>query len=329
LNKADSVPKIEVMDKTVEFQNSDFLSVVVPVYNEEESIETCIKQISSCLTEAQINFELIIVNDGSTDKTISICRKLQNSISFRLIHISRNTGHMAAITVGLEASKGNFVATIDADLQDPPKDLVKMFEIITQKECEQTDVVQAYRVDRSADSILKRRTAGLYYSIIEKMIGFKIIHHAADFRIIKRHVVNALLALPERNRIYRHLIPKLGFAVVPYPIVRGKRYGGNSKYNFKMLLNLAIDSLFSFSHKPLRLFSYIGVISTGFFLMASLATLFISLFFATVPGWLSVVFLLLSAQSLLFAGLGILCEYIGKIYEIVQARPIANWIELE
>jgi dolichol-phosphate mannosyltransferase len=309
----------------------DFLSIVVPVYNEEESIKTCIEQIILAVTEAQIDYELIIVNDGSSDMTISICRELKLTHNFRLIHIPINTGHMAAITAGLEASIGKYVATMDADLQDPPKDLVKMYEIITQKESNESqsvDVVQAFRVDRSVDSYLKRRTAGMYYSIIEKIVGFKVVHHAADFRIMKRDVVDILLALPERNRIYRLLIPKLGFVVVPYPIVRGRRYAGETKYSFRKMLKLSVDSVFAFSYKPLRLFSYLGFISSLFFLLASVVTLLISLLFVTVPGWPSVVLLLLSANSFLFAGLGLLGEYVGRIYELVQARPIANWTEV-
>lgn len=194
-----------VMSKKVDVGTFDILSIVVPVYNEEESIRTCIEQIVIALTDAGIEHELIIVNDGSSDKTVNICRELKLVYNFRLIHIPTNTGHMAAITAGLEASKGNFVATMDADLQDPPRDLVKMYEIISKKEDNQfhtVDVVQAFRVDRSVDSKLKRRTAGMYYSIIEKMLGLKVIHHAADFRIMKRDVVDILIALPERNTVF-------------------------------------------------------------------------------------------------------------------------------
>lgn len=307
------------------------LSVVIPAYNEEEAIEACIYQVTSVLNESNISYELIIVNDGSSDNTLKVCLQLKKVYEFRLIHIPRNSGHMAAITAGLEASIGKFIATMDADLQDPPGDLVKMFEIIRSpsKEKNTVDVVQAFRIDRRTDSWFKKNTASLYYKLIEKILGFSIIHHAADFRIMTREVVNVLLALPERNRIYRLLIPKLGFEVVPFAIIRAKRHAGKTKYSFQKMAKLSIDSIFAFSYKPLRIFSYLGFASSVFFLLASLLTLLISIFYVTVPGWPSVVLLLLSANSFLFAGLGLLGEYVGRTYELLQARPIANWRELE
>jgi dolichol-phosphate mannosyltransferase len=208
-----------------------------------------------------------------------------------------------------------------------------MYEIILKNsnnpEFSQIDVVQAFRIDRSVDSNIKRVTAGMYYRIIEKITGIKLIHHAADFRVMRREVVDSLISLPERNRIYRLLIPKLGFSVTPYPIVRGKRFAGKTKYSVNKMVKLSIDSVFAFSYKPLRLFSYLGLISSLIFFLAAITALLISLMFVTVPGWPSLVLLLLSANSFLFAGFGLLGEYVGRIYELLQARPIANWNELE
>lgn len=304
---------------------------MIPAYNEEETIEACIHYVIQALEKNEIPHELIIVNDGSSDNTLAVCLNLRERFSFRLVHIPVNSGHMAAITAGLEASNGKFVATMDADLQDPPEDLVKMFEIIASnyKQKNGVDVVQAFRIDRSSDSWFKRNTAALYYKIIEKVLDISIIHHAADFRIMTREVVDVLLSLSERNRIYRLLIPKLGFVVVPFPITRAKRYAGKTKYGFQKMVKLSIDSIFAFSYKPLRVFSYLGFTSSFLFLVASLVTLLISLLYTTVPGWPSVVLLLLSANSFLFAGLGLLGEYVGRSYELLQARPIANWRELD
>jgi glycosyltransferase involved in cell wall biosynthesis len=308
------------------------LSVVIPVYNEEECIEACINEVTSTLKKAQIEFELIIVNDGSSDRTKDICLNLKTNYNFRLIDIPVNSGHMAAITAGLEASTGQYIATMDADLQDPPNDLVEMFRIIHNSSTEgeeNIDVVQAFRVDRSVDSYFKKSTAAIYYKLMERVIGVKIIHHAADFRIITREVVSVLLSLPERNRIYRLLIPKLGFAILPFPITRAKRYAGRTKYSLNKMFKLSVDSLFAFSYKPLQVFAFLGFTSSAFFLLASIVTLLISIFFVTVPGWPSLILLLLSANSFLFAGLGLLGEYVGRIYEIVQARPIVIWKEKE
>jgi len=307
------------------------LSVVIPAYNEEDSIEVCIQKVTRVLAQNQISHELIVVNDGSSDKTLAVCIELKKIYNFRLIQIHNNSGHMAAITAGLEASKGKFVATMDADLQDPPEDLVRMFQMISprsKKEKCEIDVVQAFRIDRSSDSFFKKNTASAYYKVIEKIIGIPIIHHAADFRVMTRDVVEVLLSLPERNRIYRLLIPKLGFEVVPFPITRAKRYAGKTKYSFRKMLKLSIDSIFAFSYKPLRVFSYLGFASSAFFLFASFLTLMISLFYVTVPGWPSIALLILSANSFLFAGLGLLGEYVGRTYELLQARPIVNWREV-
>jgi dolichol-phosphate mannosyltransferase len=320
------------MKKSLNTQPANLLSVVIPAYNEEESLEACIKEVTLVLKAARIKYELIIVNDGSNDNTIELCLRLRSLYDFRLLHMPVNSGHMAAITAGLEASTGRYVATMDADLQDPPQDLVGMYNTIRNPSNinkGKVDVVQAFRIDRSVDSKFKKNSATVYYKLMEKILGVGIIHHAADFRIMTREVVNVLLSLPERNRIYRLLIPKLGFTLIPYPIKRAQRYGGKTKYSFRRMLKLSIDSLFAFSYKPLRLLTYLGFLSSGFFLLASIATLFISLFRTTVPGWPSVVLLILSANSFLFAGLGLLGEYIGRIYEIVQGRPIANWSEIE
>jgi len=309
------------------------LSVVIPVFNEEEVVQSCLAQVTSLLTFNGIDAEIIIVNDGSSDSTLDVLLSLRERYNFRILNLSVNSGHMAAITAGLEASTGKYIATMDADLQDPPKDLIEMFKLISQKlpnnQSKVIDVVQAFRIDRKSDSLFKRNSAGFYYKVIEKITGLKVIHHAADFRIMTREVCDKLLLLPERNRVYRLLIPKLGFNIVPYPITRAHRLAGKTKYSISKMLKLTADSIFAFSYRPLRIFSYFGFISSILFFLASMVTLCISIFLATVPGWPSLALLLLSANSFLFAGLGLLGEYVGRIYELVQARPIANWSEID
>ena len=309
------------------------LSVVIPAFNEEESIEKCVQEVSRLLEAERINFELIIVNDGSTDKTLELSLSMKNQFKLRVLNLENNAGHMAAITAGLEASRGKFVATMDADLQDPPECLIGMYKAIVQSYDQSglnggVDVVQGFRVDRSSDTKFKRISASLYYKIIGKIMGIELIPHAADFRIMSRECVDTLIKLPERNRIYRLLIPHLGFSIQPFPIVRAERFGGKTKYPLRKMIGLSLDSVFAFSFKPLRLFSYLGLLFSLFFLFGSIATLVTSLLVSTVPGWASVVLLLLSANSLLFAGLGLLGEYVGRVYQIVQARPIANWREV-
>jgi glycosyltransferase involved in cell wall biosynthesis len=317
--------------------NAKFLSVVIPVFNEELVIEETINRVKNVLEKAKLNHEIIIVNDGSTDRTLEICLAIQKISKIRIINLGVNSGHMAAITAGLEASqrkkRGGFVATMDADLQDPPEALAEMHKVISANSSKKNglriDVVQAYRIDRSSDSIYKRLTAGFYYRTIEKLTGIHLIHHAADFRVMSYEVVDTLLRLPERNRIYRLLIPKLGFCIYPYPIIRAKRFAGETKYSRKKMIRLSLDSIFAFSNIPLRFFSYLGFTLASFFLAASIVTFLVSLITTTVPGWPSLALLLLSMNSFLFAGFGLMGEYIGRIYELVQARPIANWYELK
>lgn len=318
-------------DSRANFKIGNMLSVVIPAFNEELVLKETIKRVKNELVKFRIEHEIIVVNDGSTDSTLELCRRLQQEYKIRIINLSRNLGHMAAITAGLEASNGEFVATMDADLQDPPEDLASMYDIIYQnnyKSDEKIDVIQAFRKDRTTDSKLKCFTAAVYYKLIEKLTGIQLIHHAADFRIMKREVVNALLDLPEKNRIYRLLIPKLGFNVEPYAITRHQRFAGETKYSKQKMAQLALDSVFAFSYKPIRFFSYLGFISSIVLLVSSLITLIISLIYNTVPGWPSIALFILGINTFLFAGLGIIGEYVGRIYELVQARPATKWREL-
>jgi dolichol-phosphate mannosyltransferase len=267
---------------------------------------------------------------------------MQRLDQFRIINLGINVGHMNAIRAGLEASHGEYVVTIDADLQDPPEAIPEMLKIITsktegynqnfterhEKVSNSCDVVQAFRSDRTSDSFWKKWTAALYYKVIKRITGISLIPHAADYRIMKRHVVNQLLELPEKRLVFRLLIPSLGFQVIPYPIQRGKRYAGKTKYTNRKMIALAIDSIIGFTNRPLRFLAFIGFFSSGMLLIGSISTLLIYLFGNTLPGWPSLVLLLLSFNAFLFAGLGLVGEYVGRIYQLIQARPTVRWKEL-
>ena len=312
--------------------------MIIPVYNEQEVISETISRVLKILGDHKIQNEVIIVDDGSTDSTMLILQKVQLKEKIRIIKIAKNSGHMNAIRVGLEASHGEFIATIDADLQDPPENLPKMYEILTSKpkttrlspESSQTDIVQAFREDRSSDTKLKRDFAKIYYFVVRKLTGISLHPNAADFRIMTREVVNELLKVPSNERVvYRLLIPSLGFNTKMFPIVRAQRYAGKSKYTLTKMVALALDSIIGFTFKPLRLFAYIGLITSFILLLASFLTLIIAIFGSTVPGWPSLVLLLLSINVLLFAGIGLLGEYIGRIYELLQTRPGIKWQEID
>ena len=317
--------------------NGKLLSVVIPAYNEEAVIAESLNRIHAILIAKNIDFEILVCNDGSTDRTLAECLKFVNVMPLRIIELGVNSGHMSAIRAGLEASKGDFVVTIDADLQDPPEYIPEMFTLMFENSSENQvyferkvpDVIQAFRADRSLDSFSKRTSAALYYYFIKKLTGISLTPHAADFRIMTRRVVDVLLSLPEGRPVYRLLIPKLGFSIVTFPIKRAERFAGETKYTYRKMFSLALDSIISFTYKPLRIFSYLGFISSFILFMLSLFTFAAANLGTTVPGWASIALLILSANAFLFAGMGLLGEYIGRIYELVQARPMVVWKEVE
>ena len=316
----------------------ELLSVVIPVFNEELVIAESISRIRLILEDSRIMNEIVVVNDGSTDTTLDILLRLKKGDPLRIINLSSNSGHMNAIRAGLESSKGDYVVTIDADLQDPPEAIPEMFRIISSKQemgggadfiQKSYDVVQAYRIDRTTDSFWKRKGASIYYTIIKKITGIEITPHAADYRIMKRHVVDKLVSLPEKNLVYRLLIPSLGFHIALFPIERNKRFAGTSKYTLSKMFSLGIDSIISFTYKPLRLVAVSGLLTAGFLFLGAIATFTISIFGSTVPGWASLALLVLSTNAFLLATLGLVGEYVGRIYELVQSRPRISWSELE
>ena len=312
--------------------NSNFLSVVIPAFNEEHVIGETVKKIVGILDLSSIDYEIVVVNDGSMDQTLAVLRKIKPKYGIRIIDFCENVGHMCAIRAGLEASIGNYVATIDADLQDPPEYLPEMFsKLLKSKDSilNRYDVVQAFRQDRTQDTRFKRISADLYYKLVRKLTGISVIPHAADFRIMNRAVVDKLLLLPEKKLVLRLVIPSLGFKILPFPIVRAARFAGKTKYTISKMFSLAIDSIISFTYKPLRILALFGFLTSGFLLCGAIAALCLSYFGSTVPGWTSLILLILSTNALLIAILGLLGEYVGRIYELAQARPRPVWTEIE
>ena len=237
------------------------LSIIVPLYNEELVVEAVIRKIFEEALSIGMTFEVIAVNDGSTDLTEKILMSLQkNYKQLRVVSFYRNCGHMAAISEGLLKSQGQLVVTLDGDFQDPPE-YIKLLITKYQESMalgEPVDVVQTVRVDRSSDTFFKRITANIYYKIIRQLTGVKIIAHAADFRLLNRNAINVINAMDEYMKIYRILIPYLGLKTALVPIRRDARRAGESKYSIKAMVKLALNSFLSFSSTPLRL---VGVFS--------------------------------------------------------------------
>ena len=233
---------------------------------------------------------------------------------------------MAAISAGLLEARGSVIVTIDADLQDPPSKIKDMYLVWQETKC---DYVQGVRADRSTDTFFKRNTARLFYKLANRITGIPIMMNGGDFRLITREVQIALNNLSEGNKIYRFLIPWLGFKAAYLPYERQKRVAGKTKYHFSKMLNLALDSFLSFSSKPLRLLSHFSLITMS--LMISLAFLFFILHFITdtIPGWTSLIFIILASNAAMLGGISIIGEYIAKIYEISLNRPAVIYKEVK
>ena len=293
------------------------LSVVVPIYNEELGINEFAKQLKSNLDDLKIQYEVIFINDGSTDSS----QKIINSIiwpELRSYEFQFNAGHMKALEAGLEKSTGNLIITMDSDLQHPPA-YIKDF-INNQKETG-AEVVYGIRDLRKEDGLFKRLSAKFYYKLMRKLSGINIRSNAADFRLITKSVRDVLVSLEEENKIFRLLIPSLNFQESQIVFQAEKRIHGKSKYGLKNMGSLAISSVLNFSIKPLRWAIWIGLWAVVLSLVWISYVLIAQFSGWVIQGWSSLI-----AAVILFAGvqlflLGIVGQYIGQIYVSQQKRP--------
>ena len=307
--------------------NSPEVSIVVPFFNEELMADLAIREINQVMANMQRSYEIIAVDDGSTDATVDILRDLKNEFkTLRLICFYRNWGHMAALSEGLIRARGEIVISLDGDLQDPPKYITNLLaeydnRLLSEKP---VDVVQTVRSDRSTDTFFKRITAHLYYKIIKKLTGVAVIPHAADFRLLSRRAVDLINSMNPSMKIFRILIPYLGLKTSVVNIRREARLAGRSKYKFRSMVKLAAESFLSFSSTPLRLFGIISLLISTILLF--LAFLFLLLWAngLAIPGWTSIVLLVSAINCFLFAVLGLLGEFIGRTYESTQNRIMAK-----
>ncbi len=296
------------------------LSLLVPVFNEEEAIPHFMDVVSRVMAELGMSWEVLFVNDGSNDNTLDVLRALQSRHSeIRVIDFSRNFGKEAALTAGLDFSRGRAVIPIDVDLQDPPEVIGEMVG----KWREGYDMVFAVRSRRDSDSHMKSASARLFYRFYNWMSQVEIPRDVGDFRLLDRRVVDAIRSLPERNRFMKGLFAWPGFrqAVVSYE--RQPRSRGNTKFNYWKLWNFAIDGMTSFSTLPLRVWSYVGGLVA---LVSFLYAIFLigrTLIYGTdVPGYASLMVVVLFLGGLQLLTLGIIGEYLGRTYEEVKGRPI-------
>ena len=297
------------------------LSVVVPCFDEEAIIAQTHQRLRTVLAGlANIDWEIIYVDDGSRDRTLTLLREIQATDDFvRVLSLSRNFGHQIAASAGLEAASGDAVVLIDADLQDPPELLPDML----QRWRDGVDVVYGVRAARAGESRFKRLSASLFYRLINRLSSTPIPIDTGDFRLIDRRVVNAVLAMPERDRCLRGMVAWAGFHQEPIRYHREARSAGESKYPLRRMLRFAADGLLSFSLVPLRLAVYLGLLASVLALAGIAYALVLRMFTSIwVPGWtlLFIAVLFLGGVQLLF--LGIIGEYLGRIYWEVKRRPL-------
>jgi glycosyltransferase involved in cell wall biosynthesis len=296
------------------------VSIVAPFHNEEEAVGPFYEALSNVLDGvADFRFEVICVDDGSRDESLpKLVSLIDRDPRFSVIELSRNFGKEAALTAGFDAAKGDAVIPIDADLQDPPE-LIPALIAAWRKGA---DVVLARRRNRDSDSFLKRTTAKLFYRVHNRLSQVRIPQDVGDFRLIDKLVLEALKQLPERQRFMKGLFAWLGFKTATIEYTRKPRKAGTTKYSWSSLLNLSLEGLTSFSTAPLRLCTYVGGIIAAITLFyAGFIVLRTLIQGVDVPGYASLLVAVLFLGSLQLIGIGLLGEYVGRIYMETKQRP--------
>jgi polyisoprenyl-phosphate glycosyltransferase len=305
------------MPQTAATRSPALLSVVAPVFNEEELVELFVQRAMAAL--ADYSFELLIVNDGSTDSTPQLLdRMANNDPRLRVIHLSRNFGHQAALTAGLEHAVGDVVAMIDADLQDPPELIPKMVE----RWQAGSDVVYAVRKERDGETAFKLATASWFYKLFDKLAQVDLEPNSGDFRLLDRGALDALLSMTERSRFLRGMTVWVGFTQTAVPYQRDARHAGETKYTVRKMLRFSLDAIASFSHLPLQLSTYIGLISAGVAFVAIPVVIALHFAGSYLPGFGSLTIAILLLGGIQLIALGVIGEYVGRIYDEVKHRPL-------
>lgn len=296
------------------------LSVVVPIYNEEPNIDYLFERLIPVLDRLNLKYEVVCVDDGSKDNTLNyLVEHHHRNPSIKVINLSRNFGKEIALTAGIDHATGAAVVPIDADLQDPPE----LIEELVAKWREGYDVVYATRRLRRGESWLKRLSANTFYQTITRMSPVEIPRNTGDFRLLDRRVVDALKQLPERNRFMKGLFAWVGFKQTSILYDRPQRYKGVTKWNYRRLWNLAIDGITSFSFLPLKVWSYLGLaLSLLAFIYASFLIIRTLILGIDVPGYASLMVAVLFLGGVQLLSLGIIGEYLGRVYEEVKRRPL-------
>lgn len=295
-------------------------SIIAPIYNEECCLDELYRRISEVMDQTHEPWELVLVNDGSRDASPEIIRRLAAADKrVRPVMFARNFGHQIAVTAGLDYARGQAVIIIDADLQDPPEVILEMIS----KWREGVEVVYAVRADREGETWFKKFTAALFYRIIFSITDVKIPMDTGDFRLMDRKVVNVMKTMREHHRFLRGMSAWVGFRQEGVTYKRAARFGGETKYPFRKMLKLALTAITGFSYFPLQLATYLGFITAG---LAIIAIPVVAILRALQPqaffGQASTLIAVLFLGGVQLISLGILGEYIGRIYDEVKGRPL-------
>jgi len=296
------------------------LSLVIPMHNEQDVLDILFTRLDEVIAKVGLEVEIVCIDDGSKDDTLALLQaRAAKDKRLRVLPLARNFGKEAALTAGLDNTTGDLIVPLDADLQDPPELIVDFVQLWEQG----YDVVYGIRSDRSSDSIAKRVTAELFYKFFNKLADYPIPANTGDFRLMDRAVVEALRQLPERNRFNKGLFAWVGFRQIGVPYVRPPRAAGSSSWASPALWRLAIDGITSFSTTPLRVWSLVGILSAGVAALAGLGLIARVLMFGRdVPGYASLMVVVLFCFAVQMVAFGIMGEYLGRLYQEAKGRPI-------
>lgn len=296
------------------------LSVVIPMHNEEAVLDVLFSRLHGAVDSLGVRLEIICVDDGSRDATFEALKtRAASDPSLRILALSRNFGKEAALTAGLAAASGDMVVPCDADLQDPPELIADFMALWEQG----YDVVYGVRTDRSSDTTAKMVSANLFYRVFNALSDHPIPANTGDFRLMDRRVVEALLRLPERNRFMKGLFAWVGFRQVGVPYARPARAAGTTSWGYWSLWRFALDGLTSFTTVPLRVWTGVGVVAAAVAVVYGLALIVrVMVVGRDVPGYASMMAVILFGFALQMIAFGVVGEYIGRIYEEVKGRPL-------
>ena len=297
------------------------IAVVIPMYCEEKMVQTCYARLKNVLEKIETyDYEILFINDGSTDHTLALLKEIaMENEKVKVISFSRNFGHQAAVTAGLQEVTADAIVIMDCDLQDPPEVIPEMLELWEAG----NEVIYGKRKKREGESCFKLLTAKLFYTTLNALSETEIPKDTGDFRLVDRKVVDTINLLPEHNKFLRGLFSWVGYRQIPYEYERKERVAGKTKYPFSKMLKLAGDGILSFSTKPLKLVGVLGMMSlvVSFFILLYAILSFVFKWNDLIPGWTSIMVTVTFFAGVQLLSIWVIAEYMARIYDESRARP--------